>query len=180
MRLPGPELWKVVLPDRDELGRRDIAAFEHHPVDFLPQLPKALQWANEPMPFDIQVQRPGRRSRHLQGRDVLRLVGSVAWLSVSERTGCVRHDGFPPAVLPGTAPSIHVHRDLEKSVVQAAFLNRFERCFLRGNFYREAFDALVVTDSPSPEPMQQLVVSEHALSPVGRRPMPRLSLPGGL
>src|SRR5206468_872248 len=96
-RLPGPELWKVVLPDRDELGRRDIAAFEHHPVDFLPQLPKALQWANEPMPFDVQVQCTRRRSRHLQGRDILRPVGGIAWLSVSERLGCVRHDGLPPS-----------------------------------------------------------------------------------
>src|SRR6266567_2831596 len=96
MRLPGPELWKVVLPDRDELGRCDIAAFEHHPVDFLPHLSKALQWANEPMPFDIQVQRPGRCSRHLQGRDVLRPVGGIAWLFVARRSGLKIHCDFPP------------------------------------------------------------------------------------
>src|SRR5215469_18744037 len=97
MRFLWPELWKVVLPDLDEPGRRDIAAFQHHPVDFLPQLPKALEWANEPVPFDVQVQRTRRRSRHFQGGDLLRPMHCITRLFVFDRLGCVRHDGLPPS-----------------------------------------------------------------------------------
>ena len=79
MRRLWPELWEVFLPDLDEFGRRDLAAFERRPVDFLPHLPKPLEWADKPMPFHIQIQCPGWCSRHLQGGDLLRPIDGIAW-----------------------------------------------------------------------------------------------------
>src|SRR5262245_40553679 len=86
----------MFLPDRDEFGRRDPAPFEHNPVDFLPHLSEALEWAYEPVPSDIQVQRSRRRSHHLQGGDILRPVGAIAGLFVARRRGLKIHWDFPP------------------------------------------------------------------------------------